>query len=79
MSSTCSPAVDARRPSRAATPVRARSGLLDMLFALAALRRQRRRLGDLDPALLRDIGLTEAEAADEARRPLWDAPRWWLG
>lgn len=34
-------------------------------------RTQRRRLAALDPRLLRDIGLTPAQALDEARRPWW--------
>ena len=55
-----------RRPS----PLRR---LRDML----ALRRHRRRLGDLDPYLLRDIGLTESEAREEVERPFWDVPGHW--
>lgn len=44
-------------------------------FALAA---QRRQLASLDDALLRDIGLTRAEARREAARAPWDVPRHWL-
>jgi uncharacterized protein YjiS (DUF1127 family) len=33
---------------------------------------ERRRLRELDPRLLRDIGLTPAEADREAYRPFWD-------
>ncbi|TCP41753.1 DUF1127 domain-containing protein [Rhodovulum marinum] len=40
--------------------------------------RQRRRLAELDEALLRDIGLTRDEAVAEARRPVWDVPQSWL-
>ncbi|WP_231580138.1 DUF1127 domain-containing protein [Pseudorhodobacter wandonensis] len=42
------------------------------------LRRQRRSLGLLSPELLRDIGLTPAEAESESRRKLWDVPKHWL-
>ena len=45
--------------------------------AMADLRRQRRALRDLDPHLLADIGVTEAEARREAVRPPWDAPENW--
>lgn len=48
-----------------------------MTLGLCALR-QRRRLAELDDALLRDIGLTRDEARAEARRPLWDVPESWL-
>jgi uncharacterized protein YjiS (DUF1127 family) len=33
--------------------------------------RQRRRLSQLDDHFLRDIGLTRAEAEEEARKPFW--------
>ena len=42
-----------------------------------ALHRSRRGLTQLDAHMLRDIGLTEAEARVEAARPLWDAPEHW--
>lgn len=41
------------------------------------LYRQRRALASLDEAALRDIGLTRDAAAQEAARPLWDAPDHW--
>lgn len=44
---------------------------------LAGLYRQRQALKDLDAHLLADIGLTEAEAEAEARRPVWDVPKAW--
>jgi len=51
------------------------------LFGRAALAlsawRQRRHLDRLNDALLRDIGLTRAEAESEARRPIWDVPQHW--
>jgi uncharacterized protein YjiS (DUF1127 family) len=51
--------------------------LLRRLFALALLSRQRRALARLDAALLKDIGLTQDEAAEEARRAIWDVPAHW--
>jgi uncharacterized protein YjiS (DUF1127 family) len=47
------------------------------LLDLVELRRQRQALAALDNARLQDIGLTRAEAEEEARRPLWDAPAHW--
>ncbi|SMY08564.1 DUF1127 domain-containing protein [Flavimaricola marinus] len=38
---------------------------------------QRRQLGALSGAQLEDLGLTAAEAEQEASRPFWDAPRHW--
>lgn len=43
-----------------------------------ASRRTRRALAGLDAHLLADIGLAQAEATREARRPIWDAPAHWL-
>mgnify|MGYP001765411063 CR=1 FL=1 len=62
-------------------PVRARRPLLSRILrrvslALAA-RRDRRALLRLEPHLLRDIGLSEAEARAEAARPVWDVPSHW--
>lgn len=48
------------------------------LFALLGLRRQRAALTKLDARQLADIGVSEAEALQEAARPLWDVPRHWL-
>ncbi len=56
-----------------AAPRSHRPSLLDRL----ALRRQRRHLGDLEPHLLADIGLSDREAAGEAARPVWDVPKGW--
>lgn len=62
-----------------ARPSRRRPSLLRRITDAFALRRQRARLRDLPPHLLRDIGLTEAEARAEADRPIWDAPGHWRG
>ena len=37
-------------------------------------RRERRQLLELSDHMLRDVGLTRAEARDEAARPFWDVP-----
>jgi uncharacterized protein YjiS (DUF1127 family) len=50
---------------------------LPALRRWAALRRSREQLARLDDHLLRDIGLTRAQAEREARRPRWDAPEHW--
>ena len=49
-------------------------------FARAAITawRQRRALERLDVHARRDLGLTEADIAREARRPAWDVPQAWL-
>ncbi|MFM7334091.1 MAG: DUF1127 domain-containing protein [Tabrizicola sp.] len=49
------------------------------LIQLAALTRSRRSLSRLDDHLLRDIGLTCAQAQAEAERRGWDAPLHWKG
>jgi uncharacterized protein YjiS (DUF1127 family) len=49
------------------------------VLALAALARSRHSLRQLDDHLLRDIGLTRAEAHTEADRLRWDAPLHWRG
>ena len=48
------------------------------LVSLMSLGRSRRRLGELEEHLLRDIGLTSAEARRESERPIWNAPEHWL-
>lgn len=64
--------------TRRSTITPRRRGLWQRLLGRLALHRSRTRLAGLDPHLLRDIGLTEAEAQAEARRPAWDAPPHWL-
>lgn len=64
--------------TRAAQPVFLRR-FWRLLFGTSALARQRRQLGQLDDAMLRDIGLTRDEALRESRRARWDPPSHWLG
>ena len=40
-------------------------------FSVRAKQRSRRQLAELDPRLLRDIGLDRATAFEESRRSLW--------
>ena len=55
------------------------AGLPRALLRRSAVARSRRSLALLDDHLLRDIGLTRAQAMAEAERPSWDAPRHWKG
>ncbi|MFQ1701614.1 DUF1127 domain-containing protein [Loktanella agnita] len=38
---------------------------------------QRRSLREMEDHLLRDIGISYAEAQKEAQKPLWDVPDTW--
>ncbi|PUB18648.1 DUF1127 domain-containing protein [Yoonia sediminilitoris] len=49
-------------------------GLSQTLTSWIALARQRRALAMLDDHLLRDIGVTRADALQEARKPVWEHP-----
>lgn len=51
--------------------------LIRTILRAPQVARQRRALAALDDHLLRDIGLTPAQASHEATRPGWDAPRHW--
>ncbi|MDJ0825110.1 MAG: DUF1127 domain-containing protein [Rhodobacter sp.] len=53
-------------------------GFFGRLLAAEAAWRQRRALARLDEAALRDIGVSQAEATIEAKRPVWDVPAHWL-
>lgn len=52
-------------------------GLLGRLLSVFDLRASRVRLGQLDSHMLRDIGISPEQAAQEAERPFWDAPQGW--
>ncbi|MBP9048913.1 MAG: DUF1127 domain-containing protein [Tabrizicola sp.] len=55
------------------------SRLPHRLLAASTLVRSRHSLRLLDDHLLRDIGVTRAEALSEADRAPWDAPGHWKG
>lgn len=59
--------------ARAAARAPARPGLRALLREWVRRWRQRRRLEDLDDRMLRDVGVTRADAEREARRPFWQA------
>jgi uncharacterized protein YjiS (DUF1127 family) len=63
--------------TRSLAPSRRPRGVLSALLAYGSLARSRRALARLDDRLLRDIGLTRADAEAEAERPRWDAPPHW--
>ena len=48
--------------------------LLSRALLWLEVRRQRRQLQSLSDAMLRDIGLSRADAEREATRPFWDLP-----
>jgi hypothetical protein len=47
------------------------------LSGILSVFRQRHRLAELEPHMLKDIGLTAGEAHREASRPIWDVPKNW--
>lgn len=48
--------------------------LLSHALLWLEVRRQRRQLQSLSDAMLRDIGLSRADAERESTRPFWDLP-----
>ena len=63
---------------RPRTKATAKPGILARLLFWNRIWVERQALKDLEPHLLKDIGLTEDEARRESRRPSWDAPDRWL-
>lgn len=69
------------RPARARPAARqsglgVRGGWLPWLAAMFRAIESRRRLAEMDARMLRDIGVTPAEALEEAERAPWDlSPR----
>jgi len=59
------------------TPTLSRFSVLATITRLHGIRRQRQTLKALDSAMLRDIGVSRAQADAEANRPIWDAPANW--
>ena len=51
--------------------------LLDRYFAAQALHKQHQALLHMDDYLLCDIGITRAQAVEQATSPVWDAPNHW--
>ena len=61
---------EAIRPQRRA-PAAAVQGLLGKIGAAWRRRRSRNLLSELDDYMLKDIGVTRAEARIEANKPFW--------
>lgn len=55
----------------------AKRSLMSLISQAFELSRQRRKLAQLDAAVLDDIGVTPEEASAEAKRFFWDAPQFW--
>ncbi len=55
-----------------------RLSLLASIHQIIAAAHQRRRLRALDDHLLEDIGVTRAQALEESRQIMWNAPKYWL-
>ena len=57
---------------------RGRKTLFSRAFLSLSIWRERNALSKLDPHLLNDIGVSEAQAKSESARPVWDAPSRWI-
>lgn len=55
-----------------------RKGMLSRIDAGYRLWREREDLANLEPRMLRDLGITEADVVREKARAVWDAPGWWV-
>ncbi len=66
-----SPCPVALRTARGTRPV----GWMATLRQMLRMIETRQHLAELDERLLRDIGMTKAEATHESRRPAWDHGR----
>ena len=64
--------------ARSAISAPRHAGGLTFFNAAFAAWRQRRALERLDANARRDLGLTCADVAREAARPVWDVPQSWL-
>ena len=58
--------------------LRGRITLVSRIFLFLSIWRERNALADLYEHLLKDIGITEAQAKVAAARPVWDAPARWM-
>lgn len=63
------------RPARTTARGGLVTRLFDQVFTWLDRARQRRRLGELDDRLLRDIGLSRAEVEHEVSLPFWQKNR----
>lgn len=60
------------RIPRSPTPMRPWHALARRLAAILEARRGRRALAEMDPRMLRDIGLSRCDVDAELRRVFWD-------
>lgn len=58
--------------------LKSRKTLVSRVFLFLSILRERNQLKHLDAHLLKDIGITKAQAHQEADRPVWDAPHRWM-
>ena len=54
-----------------------RQSIWQALINMRALGRQRHALKALEPHLLNDIGITQAQVQQETATPIWKAPKHW--
>jgi uncharacterized protein YjiS (DUF1127 family) len=54
------------------------AGAWSWLQAALANRRSRNDLRSLEAHLLEDVGVSDADAQKEAKRPVWDVPGHWM-
>lgn len=62
---------------RPTLPAHRQSGLFTKIANVFAVYSERRRLADLPDYRLADLGITRAQATQEARREIWDVPAGW--
>lgn len=55
----------------------ASQSLLSRVLHALNVQRSRAHLKQLDEAQLSDIGVTQKQAENEAKRPIWDVPSHW--
>ena len=67
----------ATQQSHASCGTRPRQSVWQTLINIRALARQRRALKALDPHLLCDIRITQAQVQQETATPIWKAPEHW--
>jgi uncharacterized protein YjiS (DUF1127 family) len=71
------------RPAVRQAKAGVRGGWLGWLAAMLHAIETRRRLAEMDERMLRDIGITQSQALEEAARAPWDLaarrPGGWLG